>query len=780
MFLFRLRFKSIAALSLLMLLIPIGSFSQNLDSISNQLQGHDIDTSILRQSIIPLQDQSFVRTEKSDSLVRIILSISKAKEYQNGVAQVYRYFGIAYFDKGDYKSSTSNHRNALKLFRELNDSTCITASNLSLASSYFNMGRPDSAIFFCNKAINSFKFRNNHKKLATSYNTLGGIYWSKGDFPKAAEALYKSLEMKQQLGDSIGMANAYNNIGILFDSQQKLNEALDMYYKSLEIYQKKESKKGISKAINNIAIVLKNLNRCGEAIEMLLRSLEIDKELGNLNEQGKTLNNIGQLYLQIKEPQKAIIYFENALKIFTLNKDNNGETATTINLGKAYSDLGNYTKANNLLKKGLISAQRDKSLEWIKESYMNLYQLNKRTGNSNAALSYFERYSTFNDSLRSVENLNRLDELKLQFETVQKEKEIVILSKENDLSNLEIKRQKSISWFLFSLAGLFILIAFLVGYGWLIIRKDNRNLLLKNFEINQQKEEIEAQRDMLESYNSKLNCQNEEILAQRDQIENKNTIITASSLRLTDNIEYASRIQKALLPDLNLINGYFSNQFIVYKPKDIVSGDFYWMWPLEDKICFAVADCTGHGVSGAFMSILAYNLLKDSIITKKLSNPQDIVAFICNEVENNLYSNLPIHEVKDGMDIIVCCYYPKQQLLEFSGAHSSFLHFRDSILTNYKTDRYSIGSRVKQKSPFTNQQLLLQKGDRIIFYTDGYMDQLDDVNRRKMGRTNFFELIQRSSNLGLSSQEETIINYLNSWKRNSEQIDDILIWGIEV
>ncbi|MHC1704841.1 MAG: tetratricopeptide repeat protein [Tenuifilaceae bacterium] len=796
-FIFKLNLFALVAL----LFITISSKSQNVNSINEYLKDSKIDTSLLKEFIIIIQKQVNIGSHKSDSLANRILIQSNEKRYPNGIALVFRYQGLALFNKGNLRTSVSNHRKALEIFTEQNDSTYIVFTNQSLAITYFNIGLQDSAIHFCIKAIKSFRYREDLKNLASCYNTLGGIYWAKGEYSKAADEFFESLKIKEQQKDSIGIANTYNNIGILYDDQQKLTEALEMYQKSLEIYQKKRSKRGISKATNNIAITLKNLNRCGEAIEMLLRSLEIDKELGSKNEQGKTLNNIGQLYLQINEPAKAIDYLNEAKRIFNESEDISSKIATNINLGRAYLALENFEKANNYFSNSLIDAKNNNALEWIKESHLYLYQLNKKIRNSNSALFHFEKYTTISDSLRSIENLNRLDELKLQFETSQKEKEIVILNKENDLKNLEIKRQKSISWFFILISGFTLFVTFLIGYGWLIIRKDNKNLVYKNIEIYQQKEEIETQKDLLESLNSKLNIQNkeiedqfdqveslnielnqqtEEILAQRDQIEDKNRIISATNRRMTENIEYASRIQKALLPDLGIVKGFFSNQSILYKPKDIVSGDFYWMWPFEDKICFSVADCTGHGVSGAFMSILAYNFLKDSIITHGLCSPKDIISFINNEVENNLYSNLPSHEIKDGMDIIVCFYYPKQNLLEYSGAHSSFLHLRNGIVTNYKTDRYSIGTRVKNTISFSDNQLYLKKGDRLVFHTDGYIDQLDGINRKKIGRNALSSLIETTHHLDIESQILETNKYLLNWMGDSEQIDDILIWALEV
>lgn len=771
---------AILILTLVSSLSPLKSAAQNIDSIATYLSRHLSDTSSLKNIVVELQQPPLIGSPKADSLVAIIKEQSEKLNYTKGVALSYRYLGLTYLNKGDFKTSTSLFNQSLSLFVELEDSVLIIALYQSLASSYFNMGKQDSAIFFCSKVIKAHQNRSDFKKLASNYNTLGGIFWAKGDLSAAAEAFFKSLDLKIKLSDSIGIANTYNNIGILFDSQKKLPEALEMYYKSLEIYQKKAVKRGISRAYNNIAIVLKNLDRCGEAIEMLLKSLEIDKQLGNIDDQAKTLNNIGQLYLQMNEAVASMKYFNSAKELFQNNKNLNGEAASILNLGRANMMLDSIDQAFSCFNQSLLLAKKIHSVELINESFEHLYKLHKKSGNYTLALYYHELNSDLTDSIRSLENLNKLDELKIKYETELKATEIVLLNKDSHIRALEMGRQKSINRFLVLILGLLLLVICLIVIGWFTIRRDNQNLVLKNSEINQQKEEIEAQRDQLEMFNSTLNHQNEEILAQRDQIEAKNTIISATNRRLTENIEYASRIQKALLPEIEQINRYFSEHFIIYKPKDIVSGDFYWMWPQGNKIYFSIADCTGHGVSGAFMSILAYNYLKDSIITKGLTNPEEIISFISNEVENNLYSNIPRHDIKDGMDIIVCCFNRDDNSMEFSGAHSSFYLVRENTLITFKTERYSIGSHINQTIAFSNQKIQLQKGDKLIFYTDGYMDQLNVYTKKKIGGTAFKTLIQSTEVLTMSEQKNRIVSFFDEWKGNYEQIDDVLVWTIKV
>jgi len=487
---FRKAILSLLNIALLLTIIFIGNKvkSQSIDSIDIKLQKYYNDSSFLKKSLIELLEPTTIGTKKADSIENIISNHCIKLNYSKGIALSYRYQGTKLFNGGDYKGSINFLIKSLKLLEDLNDSNLINLTKQSLANSYFNMGKQDSAIILCNLVIKSYKYRNELKRLAACYNTLGGIYWAKGDFSKAADAFYKSLDYKVKLNDSLGIANTYNNIGILFDSQQKLTEALEMYNKSLEIYKKKGVKRGIGRAYNNIAVVLKNLNRSGEAVEMLLKSLEIDKQLGNIDDQGKTMNNIGQLYLQLNNYQSAINHFINARAIFNKINNQNGETASVLNLGYAYFKIGDNAKALAFFTQSLQKAQEIKSVEFTKESYENLYKLYKKIGNNAKALQYHESFSGLNDSLRSIDNLNKLDELKVKYESERKETENILLNKENQIRKVDIDRQKSVNFFLILLSGLFFILLCLIGIGLFTIRKDNQNLLLKNTEISQQKE----------------------------------------------------------------------------------------------------------------------------------------------------------------------------------------------------------------------------------------------------------------------------------------------------
>lgn len=755
-------------------------YAQDIDSLRQILSSAKVDTAKLNLILGQLQKKGAWSAQESDSLAALALNACRRIKYLEGEAKAYDILGKSFYSRGHYRKALQCHKKSVGLLKRSNDSLVKAQLYQSMANEYSYIGVLDTATQYCQRAIVIFQNANRNDLLARGYNTLGGIYWNFGKFANAAEMFFESLRIKEKAGDSLGMANAYNNLGIIFDSQSKLDEALDMYGKALKLYEALGNKRGIGRACNNIAIVYKNQGRLGESIGMYLKSLEIDKELNNIDDQGRTLNNIGELYSKLKSFDKALQHFNSALSIFESNGNDNGRAVVLVNLARAYQLLGDLTRAEGYFAQALQLSKRIGTPEWSRDAYLGLYEICKARRSYSLALTYHELYKLTSDSLRNVENLNRLDELKVTYETERRDHEIALLGREKEIDRLAIQRQRTISWLLVAVIGSFIVVIVSISYVLHRTRLVNRKLVEKNAEILRQSDEISAQRDKLRALNVELQQEKEETQAQHDQIEVQNRLIRGVNQRLTENIEYAFRIQNALLPDLTILNSIFSNYFMLYRPKDIVSGDFYWIWPTQEVLILATVDCTGHGVAGAFMSILAHNQLKDSVTTHGLVRPSDIVSFICREVETNLYGGIARSEGKDGLDILVCAYNPQSRLLVFSGSQGRFTLLQGTTATVHKTDRYSIGSKINSAFHFSEQSVELHQGDRLYFYTDGYADQFSEFRKKKIGRSTLNNLLVDSAHEPLSQQKVKLENFLATWQGKSEQIDDILVWGVEV
>jgi serine phosphatase RsbU (regulator of sigma subunit) len=279
----------------------------------------------------------------------------------------------------------------------------------------------------------------------------------------------------------------------------------------------------------------------------------------------------------------------------------------------------------------------------------------------------------------------------------------------------------------------------------------------------------------------------EEIKNQHLEMENQRDIaliqkdkIMSQNIGITDSIKYAQKIQSALLPSENSVARYFKEYFIINKPRDIVSGDFYWISYKEDKIITVVADCTGHGVPGAFMSILGIASLEDLVNNSTFISAENLLFKLRENVISSLNTTSNEVESKDGMDMALCIFDLKNMILDFAGAYNPLYLIRDGNLKVYKADRMPIGVHPHDKKLFTSKKILIEKGDRFYMFSDGYIDQFGWRNGKKFKTKQFKELIVTNSNLPMKAQRIIIENTLENWKGDFEQVDDILIMGLKV
>lgn len=305
----------------------------------------------------------------------------------------------------------------------------------------------------------------------------------------------------------------------------------------------------------------------------------------------------------------------------------------------------------------------------------------------------------------------------------------------------------------------------------------NRNLEAKvkarTSEIAQQKEEIEAQRDKLFEQKNEIETQRDEITQQRDLLSTKNS-------EINDSIHYARRIQEAMLPLESQFRTHLPKHFIYYQPRDIVSGDFYWIKKTEDQVIFTAADCTGHGVPGAFMSLLGMAFLNEVVTYMHITQPALILKELRNKVKTALKQNSGELKAKDGMDMSLVTLDLKTHKLQFAGAYNPLYLFRNGELERIEADRMPIGVHLNEKPEFTNHEIQLKQGDLIYMTSDGYIDQFGGEKNKKFKSGRFKSLLQKIQHLPMEEQEQQIYETMQEWMGNNEQLDDIIVIGVRV
>ncbi len=263
------------------------------------------------------------------------------------------------------------------------------------------------------------------------------------------------------------------------------------------------------------------------------------------------------------------------------------------------------------------------------------------------------------------------------------------------------------------------------------------------------------------------------------ELAEKNSLILIKNKEITDSLVYAKRIQAAILPDIKLIYKALEQSFILYLPKDIVSGDFYGFAQKDGKVIIAAADCTGHGVAGAFMSMIGSSLLNTIINEKNITSPAKILDALNNGIIHSL--NQRESESNDGMDISICTFDMKNSMVEFAGANRPLWLIRDNEILVYKPDKFPIGGlQVMETKTFSNHQIALQKNDALYLFSDGYADQFGGSNGKKLMTKKFKEELLSIQNLSMHDQENYLKNIFYQWKGNNEQVDDVLVIGIRI
>ncbi len=556
------------------------------------------------------------------------------------------------------------------------------------------------------------------------YIGLAGLYLKKGDFKNAESYYSKGIEIKEKENHPNELGNAYNNFGNFYNDVSNYEKALSYYQKSLAIRLKQKDTLSIAVCYDNIGNAYSARgNETKQKSDYDLAEAFYNKALNTFIVFGDKLE-LAICYLNLSE-----FYFERS-QLFSLDADLKTALETSKNGLALSKEIG--------FKEGEAAA------------YGSLSQVYEKLHQPLLALGFFKRFKEVNDSINSLESNKHIAELQTQYDVDKKDKEITILNKDKKIQATELNRQKIVRN---SFIGGFVLV------------------LLFSFFIYRsyvEKKKVNLQLSMAKSI-----------------IENKNK-------NITDSINYAQRIQNAILPTKENLGSYIPESFILYKPKDIVSGDFYWFSTEADTvskqeietILVAAADCTGHGVPGAFMSVIGNNFLTEIVKEKKVYRPSEILNELNNHVREALKQDLEGAETNDGMDICLCSVNVKKMELEYSGANRPLYIFRnsseESTFEEIKPSKLPIGGSQYDSATmgYKNHTFRFKKGDTFYLFSDGYCDQFGGEQDKKFMSKKFRELLASIQQFSMKEQEVILRNSIENWMGQQEQSDDILVIGL--
>jgi len=638
-----------------------------------------------------------------------------------------------YYLNKDLNKALSYAEEAKSISKKSNYKEGISKSEFATGEANFLLSNFDEAKINYTEALSVYSSLKNDIGIADSYSGLGKVAYKIGESDIALDHFKKALEIFENKKHKKALPGLYINIGLLYDDVKNYKQAIEFYNKSVTIGKEINDEAAIASAYTNLGSIYIDQKQVDIGIEYLNRSLILKTKLGNKKGIGVTLNNLGAAFFQIGNYEKALLNFEKAYAIYMEVHDKKSIFSSCTNIGSIHQQKGDHVKALEYFNKAYDIIQTSPSVSKRIICLENLAIVHKALGNSSKALEYAMKSSALKDTLYDKNQAEITTEMQTKFASEKKQQE-------NEILNLQVKSESFLKTIFIIAAFLLLVVAFFIYKGSRQKHKINKALNEKNTIIEEQKHIVEVKQ--------------KEIL---------------------DSIHYAKRIQTTLLANQDFLDTNLQSNFVLFKPKDIVSGDFYWATKHDNKLFLAVCDSTGHGVPGAFMSLLSIGFLSEAINEKNILEPH----LVFNYVRERLINSISNEGQQDGFDGILLCFDQETNIINYAAAHNSPLLISDSKINLLQSDKMPVGKGEKKES-FTKFTVNYTKGDILYLLTDGYADQFGGPNGKKFKNKPLNELIASLYTVEIKKQQEILTETFENWRGNLEQVDDVCIIGINL
>ncbi len=617
---------------------------------------------------------------------------------------------------------------------------------------FWYMSKMNTSLVYYKKALDKAVSIKDTSWIIQVEGDIGYVFSDQGKNDSAIYYLHHSIKM----AESSNMISELNRNRIFlahcYENTKKHQEALDIYHSLIGYYI------SISETKNNIHTIYINMATCYDALgysdtaKTYYEKVLADTDSSTIPSIVAIVKmNLAEVYVNLKDYKKAHQLISESKKIF--EEIGNPAYINLINVEEAnvYFAEGNFSKSLELYKAALPKIIESEDLRRHAGVLEKIADTYKALGDYRSAYGTLIELRVLEDSLQSIQNNSYVEDMEAKYQSEKKEKEISLLNKDRELKEAEIAKknaqvdqanfQKIL--FVLGLVALLIVIGFIM-YGLRQKHKANRLLTSQKIEIEEKNREI------------------------------------------VDSINYAKRIQAATLPSLKYFNDLLPNTFVLYQPKDIVAGDFYWLEKVNDWIYFAAADCTGHGVPGALVSVICSNALTKALIEEKITQPCKLLDRTRELVIDQFGRSE--EEIKDGMDISLCAFNSKTLELQWAGANNPLWILRNesSDIEIIKADKQPIG-KFGDAKPFTNHSVQLAKGDLIYIFTDGFHDQFGGANHadskakgKKYKPSRLKDFLTSIHKNVMQEQKELLFKEFENWRGELEQIDDVCVIGVMV
>lgn len=599
----------------------------------------------------------------------------------------------------------------------------------AIAESFIQTDIYDSATFYANQARKLAEGLNFKAGEGAALRIVGISYTCQGEYSKSLTYLFGALKIGEDLKDAYLIGKAYNSLGSNFSLQEDYHNALNYFFKSLSFHYNPVIYTDIARAYR-----LQNRNRL--AIDYYQMALSVDiPEI----EKPYILNDLGDIFEQEGNLDSALFYYCQALKIAHNLKNASALCDVNASLGQLYMKKKLYNKSIFYQLSSLEIANQINSKYAIWQSRKSLSETYELMGDGNAALKYYKGYISLRDSIFNEQNIKEKIRLEMNFDFSKKQALQKAEQESKDaLTKSELKNQRNQRN------------GFIVGMSIVIVFSI---FLFRSFKQTKKANII---------------------------IEEQKKILEHKGKELTDNLNYASRIQKAMITSDDYIKNNLPEHLIISRAKDIVSGDWYWAHRINNDIFFACVDNTGHGASGSLLSMISISLLNEIVVGRHILQPDLVLNELRTSIINSLNQEGNNDERKDGMDISFCRLSLDTFVLEVASANNSILVIRDQQAIELKADRFPCGKYVGDEKPFTLKSMQLQKSDIIFTLTDGYIDQFGKETGKKLMMKRFKTWTCELATLEMPQIKMELEFRFDNWIQDIEQIDDVTVFAVKV
>jgi serine phosphatase RsbU (regulator of sigma subunit)/tetratricopeptide (TPR) repeat protein len=568
--------------------------------------------------------------------------------------------------------------------------------------------------------------------LYRAYHTMAGYCSRTNNGEFAIENRMKALAIAERMNDSTKIISQWSGIGLAYQNMGKADSGLVYFFRAKPFTDRVGNRDKMARLNLFIGWSYQTLGNNKEALRYLQKSLKLRKEIKYIEGIFSSLGSIRSSYIALHDYDSAMIICREECALYIKTQGENSAAPCYNYMGEIYELMGKRDSALGCYKKSLSIFTAENNRQGLSSVYKNLASVLQAKGDSLLAFRYYKMHIALRDSLAEVESRITKARMKEIYDLESKNAEI-------DMKEKDIEAQKK------SLIGLGLILGISCILGIII------------FLGYRQKKRIAL-----------------DLSIQKKVVEEKN-------LDITNSIVYAKRIQQAILPSIPQIKKALPDSFVLYQPKDIVSGDFFWFTETAESYYLAAVDCTGHGVPGALMSMIGYNFLSQIVNEMKTEGTATILNLLHKKILSALNKDLTTREVKDGMDIALLRIFRNKNEIEFSGAVRPLYIVENGILNLIKGDIYSIGGiKDADGESFTSHTIHVSKGTSIYLFSDGFADQFGGPHGKKFKYKNLKEFFVSNWNLPMEEQKNKLDETFRNWKGDLEQVDDVMVIGVKI